>query len=87
MAEEVPQVIYTGPSNKKLGLRNRAIYTSPELPAHLKALVETNSALAHLFVPLERWKTQRHVAPKGPVVTLARKPIAPIKLGPPIKKK
>lgn len=80
-------LIYTGPTNKRQGLRNRAIYRDGELPAHLKKLVEGNSALEHQFVPLDRYAKMPRVRSRGPIVKVLRQAVQVPKLGPPIKKR
>jgi hypothetical protein len=82
-------IIYTGPTIKTLGLRNRAIFRG-ELPANLKTLVESNSALAHQFVPLEKYAKQRRQAVPSNVRNpekVGRKPTPARAPGPPIKRK
>lgn len=86
-APQVPQVIYTGPTNKTLGLRHNAIYKSAELTESLRDLVKNNPALAHQFVPLERHSKTPRSPVGGPVITPIRKRIEIVKLGPPIKKR
>jgi hypothetical protein len=88
MGEAVPQIIYTGPTDKRRGLRHNAIYQDDRLVPHIRALTDTNSALANLFVPLERQAKRRRQRVPGPVSNpAARKTLAPIRLGPPIKRK
>ena len=79
-------IIYTGPTNKLLGLRNRAIYAGGT-PEHLKEELARNPALANFFVPLERHaKTRRGRAVKPAVsATVARGPVPAKTFGPPIK--
>jgi hypothetical protein len=81
-------IIYTGPSNPTLGLRNRAIY-SGGTPEHLRKTIESNSALANYFVPLARYaKTPRTRARVAVSASTARGAgPAPKPIGPPIKKR
>ena len=81
-------IIYTGPNNPTLGLRNRAIY-SGGTPEHLRESIESNSALANFFVPLSRYaKTPRTRARVGVSATTARGAgLAPKQIGPPIKQR
>jgi hypothetical protein len=81
-------IIYTGPTDKKLGLRHNAIF-SGALPEHLRETIESNSALANFFVPLERYaKKPRKRAATGAVsATLSRTAPPTRQIGPPIKKK
>ena len=82
-------IIYTGPTNKALGLRNRAIY-SAEPPEHLRETIATNSALANFFVPLSRYaKVLRKFGARAGAVSapLARGALPTRQIGPPIKKR
>lgn len=80
-------LIYTGPTNKTLGLRHNAIYAGDKLPAHLEDLAASNPALAHQFVPLARYAKTPRTPEKGPVSKVAARASrpSPRKPGPPIK--
>ena len=80
------KIIYLGPTDKKRGLRNRAIYAGGT-PAHLKEELAANPALANFFVPLARHaKVRRGHRIKAAVsASVARGPLPATSFGPPIK--
>jgi hypothetical protein len=85
-------IIYVGPTDKRLGLRSKAIY-SGDIPEHLRDKIESNPALANYFQPLARYaartRKRRTAASAREAVsaTLSRGNIQPRTYGPPIKKR
>ncbi len=81
-------IIYTGPTDKKLGLRHGAIY-SGDIPEYLRETIESNSALANFFVPLARHAMKpRKRRPEGSVSAPLSRGIPALRpYGPPIKQR
>jgi hypothetical protein len=66
-------IIYTGPSNRLLGLRKGAIYAGA-IPEHLRKQIESDSALANFFVPLSRHAKTRRARGLAPAPVSAPSP-------------
>ena len=83
-------IIYTGPTDKRLGLRHLAIYAGA-YPEYLRDRIKSNPALENFFVPISRYArtAQPSQTSTGSISTpFARGGALPRRqIGPPIKQR